>query len=183
MNIVINYDFIKAIKDANDGFTLQKIVRNNKNIWLSINLPLISLMEYLINKDEVMKYLPRDLLLNMLICLEIDLFTYLINGDRYKKRADNRLDYLTSMLEELNIKTSPNLLKKSVCYHTINNLKINENRLPQIIESKYILVPCYDYKNDIKETSLVQEHTVGSKKYILSIGSINKVLNKSYSTI
>ena len=51
------------------------------------------------------------------------------------------------------------------------------------MESKYILVPTYDFNNNIKNTSILQEHIVGTDKYVLSIGSPKKELKLAYSSI
>ena len=42
-----------------------------------------------------------------------------------------------------------------------------------LLEKKYIMVPCSDDEVS-NEVSLVQEHIVGSKKYTLSVGEVQK---------
>jgi len=43
------------------------------------------------------------------------------------------------------------------------------------MEKKYINVPVYDSIGDIKTVSIEQEHIIGSKQYVLSLGSPNQV--------
>ena len=115
--------------------------------------------------------------------LGFELGLYKMIGDHYKEDSSNNLKRLVSILKELNVDTTYELLKKSECYHKIYNLKLNEKKIPQIIESKYILLPSYDYKGDITNTSLLQEHVVGSKTYVLSLGKPSKkVVKFAYST-
>ncbi len=51
------------------------------------------------------------------------------------------------------------------------------------MEKKYILVPTYDYLGEIQSTSILQEHVVGSKIYVLSLGSEAKEYRFAYSGV
>lgn len=62
-------------------------------------------------------------------------------------------------------------------------VEVNKKQLPHIAEEKYILVPSYTYNGDTKDTSVLQGHIVGSKQYVLSLGSPKKVFKPSYSSI
>ena len=183
MNIMINYDFFNAIKDVNSILTPTKIVRNNIGKWLKFNIPVITSLEYVIVKEDILKYLPSAIAIHFFIVFQMELAQYKLLGDIYKERADIRLKVLVSQFENLNLETSYELIKESKCYHKIKNFKLNDKKIPQLIESKYILVPNYDYKGDIVETSVLQEHVIGSNNYILSIGEPEKVLKLAYSRI
>lgn len=183
MNLVIDYDFFNAIKDVNEELTLNKIIRNNMNKWLKFNIPLLTSLEYVIAKEKFLNYMPSALAIHFFIIFQMELMQYKLLGDIYKDTADIRLKLLVSQLDNLNLETTYELLKQSTCYRRIYNLKLNKNKIPQVLESKYILVPNYDYHGDIKETSLLQEHIVGSNNYILSIGEPKKVLKLAYSKI
>ncbi len=183
MNLMINYDFFNAIKDVNENLTPNKIVRNNISKWLKFNIPLLTSLEYVIAKEDFLKYLPSAIAIHFFIIFQMELVQYKILGDVYKDTADVRLKILASQLENLNLETSYELIKESKCYHKIRNLKFNDKKIPQITESKYILVPNYNYKGDVVETSVLQEHVIGSNNYILSIGEPEKVLKLVYSKI
>ena len=181
MNLVINYDFFNAIKDVNEGFTPMKVVRNNIGSWFKFNLPMITTLEYAIARENFFRYMPQAIAVHLFLIFNTELILYKTLGDLYKDKADMRLKSLVCMLDKVNIETTYELLKKSDCYHKVKNFKLNEKKIPQIVESKYVLVPNYDYKGDVIETSILQEHVIGSNQYILSIGSPKKALKLAYS--
>ena len=45
------------------------------------------------------------------------------------------------------------------------------------------MVPSYTFNGDIKDTSVLQEHIIGSKEYVLSLGSPKKVWKPAYSNM
>lgn len=105
-----------------------------------------------------------------------------MNGlDFYADKSSRSLKKLVSQLENLNISTSYDLLLQSEVYHKKYKIEVNKEQLPHLAESKYIFVPSYTYSGDKQDTSILQEHIVGSKEYILSLGSPKKVLSKAYS--
>ena len=180
MNIIINFDFFNAIRDVNENFLGFKIIRNNKRIWIKYNLPIYTTLDFLFLKDNPNKIL-LALLFQMNLAFGIDLFECLLKGeDIYKKEAIIKLKKLIPLLERINLETTYDLLLKSECYDKITNFKINENKLPELVESKYILVPAFDYNGTIIDESILQEHVIGSNTYTLSKGSPSKVLKLAY---
>ena len=91
-------------------------------------------------------------------------------------KIKNNLKKLVSKLNDINIATDYDLLKQSELYERKYKIEFNESKIPIIMENKYVLVPSYNYKGDVKDTSILQEHFVGSKDYILSVGSPSKKL-------
>ena len=176
MNLMIDYDVIDAICDTKDGFTPGKIIRNNKSRWAKYYLPAMFLMSYILVKDEEFKYFPQQVLTFLILTFSMELVAHKFLGDVYKEKSILKLQLLVVLLKDLEIHTSYDLLTESYCYHKIHNLKLNDKKIPQIIESKYILIPSYDYKGDIVDTSVLQEHVLGSNTYTLSLGSFKKVL-------
>ena len=176
MNIVINYDFFNAIKDVNEGFTISKIARNCKNSWVKYNIPILAIAEYITFHEDFIKHMPEALVIQLGLIFGSNIAGYLTTGDIYKDKADYRLKTLLLQLRNLNIDTSMDLMKESICENRIYNLKFNKKNILQLIEYKYILVPTYNYQGDIVDTSIMQEHVVGSSKYILSQGSLKKVM-------
>lgn len=83
------------------------------------------------------------------------------------------LQKLSLQLNELNVKTSGELLLDSKVYHKQHKFVLSEKGIPGIMQNKYINIPTYD-NGDIKETSILQEHKIGTKEYVLSLGSPTK---------
>lgn len=177
MNLIINYDFFNAVKDENEGFTPFKVIRNCKSKWVKINLPLLTLAELFTFHENFLKYMPAAIMIQMGLVFGCNLAGYLTLGDVYKEESSKRLRMLVSQLKSIDVDTSFDLLKESSCENRIYNLKINK-KIPQLIEYKYILVPTYNYQGDIVDTSIMQEHVVGSSSYILSRGSLKKELKQ-----
>lgn len=48
-------------------------------------------------------------------------------------------------------------------------VELNKQQLPHLKEETYILVPSYTFNGDIKDTSILQEHRIESKEYVLSL--------------
>ena len=180
MNIIIDYDFLNAVCDIKEGFTPIKVYRNNKSTWLKFNIPVLVLFEYLIVKSDILKYLPSAIITHFIFVFLIELMTYKGIGDHYKTLSLERLLRLIPRLEQAEILTSLALIKSSKCYNKVYNLHLNTKKLPEILESKYILVPTYEKDGTIKDTSILQEHVVGSKVYKLSLGKPVKELKVAY---
>lgn len=183
MNILINYDLICAVKNVNEKFSLKKVTRNNKGDWAKINLPLFVGLDYLIYQGDMRKVLTM-LIAQFGIVYTINLMPHLaLKRDLFKDKSELDLKKLVSKFKDANIDTTYELLKQSKQYDRKYEIKLNENKLPQIIQSKYILVPTIDYLGTVKDTSVLQEHVMGSKKYVLSLGSPKKVLKPAFSSI
>lgn len=183
MNILINYDYINAVKDVNEEFSLKKVARNNKIRWLKINLPFYFGLDFLIYQGDLKRSLVM-LLIQFGIITSADFIGYTATKrDIYKIRSETNLKKLVSQFKDASIDTSYELLKQSELYDKKYEIKLNEKKFPQLIQSKYILVPTYDNIGDVKETSVVQEHIMGSKEYVLSLGKAKKVLKPALSSI
>ena len=183
MKILINYDFINAIKNVNENYSPFKVIRNNKAQWVKFNLPMLAAIEYIAFREEFFKYFPSAVFIHAFLLSGIDLVEYAIIGDKYKMISKIDLINLISKLKSLNVFTSYELLKKTECYNHITNFRLNENKIPQLIDSKYALVPSYNTNGEIIDTSILQEHIIGSNEYELSIGVPKKVLKPVYYKI
>ena len=112
------------------------------------------------------------------------LLYHLITGDDdYKNKSIDDLKSLVSKFKDLYINTDYDLLLKSELYDKKYKVHLNENKIPFIMESKYILVPTYDFNGNVKNTSILQEHEIGTFTYVLSIGSPKKELKLAYNRI
>lgn len=186
MKLVINYDLMDAICNVNEPLTLLKVVRNKKVDYLTFNVPFFSIIDFLIESQSLEFFGTLGLQMGVVVAthMGIDLLcSRIVGADQYGYKSAKDLKKLVGQLDALNISTSYDLLLKSEVYDKKHKVEINKDHLPYIAESKYILVPSYTYNGDIKDTSVLQEHIIGSKEYVLSLGSPKKVLKPSYSSI
>ena len=183
MKLRINYDFFNAILDVNEGFTPMKIIRNNKKQIATISFPLWFILDYSFyrNLNDVIK-----VLLFQFIGLYMG-SEYILRGiigkDIYKEKSMDRLKNLVSLLKDININTDYNLLIESELNKRKYKVNLNEAKIPEILEHKYVLVPTYDFNGMVKNISIDQEHIVGTNEYILSVGNPEKKLKLAYSNI
>lgn len=178
MKIMINYDFFEKIRDVREPLGPLKIVRNNKQ-WFYATLPLDILLGM---------YFHLSSLTPGVFALQVGMGTTSrlamcksLGADLYAEISEYKLKKLVSQLKDVSINTSYDLLLESELYKKDYHIKLNENKIPYLLEKKYVLVPTYNYLNDIGETSILQEHVVGTKTYVLSIGSPQRQVRFAYS--
>ena len=181
MKLVINYDFFNAILDVNEGYTPMKIVRNDKKVLAIFEASFFAL------NYGVTKRLPDSL---FLLLLQTSSFFggcyayYKMNDyDLFKERSTRRLKELAIYLNKNDINTNYNLLLQSELLEKNYKFHLNKSVIPEIIENKYVLVPTYDFNNNIKNICIDQEHIIGTDKYVLSVGSPKKQLKLVYNNI
>ena len=180
MKLIINYDLISALKNVNEPYGPIKIIRNNKKEWIKYNLPMYMSVNYLLQKDilQALLILPFQFGIVIMVNGIIDMKVY---GDKYKEKSIKDLKKLVGILNDLHVNTDYEHLLKSTMYKKNYHISINKDKLPELMENKYILVPFYKYDGEIGETSILQEHACGSKVYTLSIGSPKKELKLAYA--
>lgn len=185
MKLIINYDLITAICNVVEPVTPLKVIRNKKVDYLTFNIPLFSAINMLNEPNSLGEFLGTlGLQMGIVIACHtgLDLLCSQIVGvDQYAYKSTKDLKKLVGQLEALQVSTTYDLLLESEVYEKKYKVEINKKQLPYIAESKYILVPSYTYNGDKKDTSLLQEHVVGSKEYVLSLGSPKKVYKPVYS--
>ncbi len=182
MKLIINYDFFDAILNVKEDFTPMKIVRNNKRIIAYWYFPVLTIFDYIYNKNMLIVFSELVVQFGLFIG-SILFFNLLIGIDDYKNKSIEDLKTLTIKLKDLYIKTDYDLLLSSELINKKYKVNINKDSLFEIMESKYVLVPTYDFNGNVKDTSILQEHIIGTNKYILSIGSPKKELKLAYSSI
>lgn len=89
-----------------------------------------------------------------------------------KETSIFELLYLLSSLSQININTNYELLLNSYKYETEYEFEFNKSSFPHLIQKKYIMVPAIQDGEEI-EVSVLQEHIIGSKDYVLSKGKPN----------
>lgn len=182
MKLKINYDFFEKIKDVKEPHNPLKIIRNNKN-FIVLYLSFCTVFDLLIF-DSFDKFLSKVLIdfsilfggASLTCAIEL-----LLEIDDYAKMAKENLKKLASSLNSLHLNTNYELLLESQLSCKQYKINLNEKKIPQILESKYILVPTYNYNNEIKNVSILQEHVVGSKTYELTLGSPKRKFKYAYS--
>lgn len=184
MKLIINYDLMNAICNVNEPLTLFKIIRNSKVRYLTFNIPWCLFLDFLMGPGSFGFLGTLGLQMGLIGMGDtgLDLLYKNIYGvDQYARKSTLDLKKLVVQLEDLQVSTDYNLLLESKVYQKNYKVEISKNQLPHIAESKYILVPSYTYSGDRTDTSLLQEHIVGSKEYVLSLGSPKRVFKPAYS--
>ncbi len=182
MKIITNYDLINSVKNINEPLSPLKVVRNNKARWAKFNLPLYATINYLFQRNIPGTLGILGLQFGLLITADF-MVNHSLGIDKYKNASDKDIKELVIKLQELNVETNYDLIKKSQLDGKKYDVRLNEHKLPELVESKYILVPSYNYQGEIKTTNLKQEHVVGSKNYVLSIGSMQRQKQLAYANV
>lgn len=179
MKIIINYDFIKELQNANKPFDPMKIVKNNIFTNYRLVLPLYITLDAIILARGDIQSLINNIGLQAFLLKVPDFLAaitiYKETGyDPYKIKAESKLLKLADEFNNINVTTDYDLLLQSVYYDHIVRINLDENKVPIITSKKYVLVPAHSYSGDIEEVSIEQEHIIGNKEYILSVGTPQK---------
>ena len=184
MKVTINYDFFDAIKDANEPMHPLKMIRNNKGKYLLLfpmSIAIRGIAIYTLNFENSLQAWVMYFTMVYGNSLGIDLLGELIarkimrnERDYYAAKSIDRLRQLVMLLRELNVNTDYDLLLESELYSKEKELKKGERLLPSLMVKKYISVPSYNDFGEITDTSILQEHIIGTEKYTLSIGEPKK---------
>lgn len=168
MNININYDLINTIEDNYKKFTPFKFV---KYTLLNNSLASAVFAGYTIRNiiaEPPAKAIIKSLVFVTGIPTLISLYFVVKKEDPVKRLVSEKYNSIPDSLKELRIKTDTNLLKNTKLERKEYTIRINENKIPQLLESKHILVPSVEKNGEIKNVPVVQEHPVFTKKYVLS---------------
>ena len=76
-------------------------------------------------------------------------------------------------MDTINVKTNYDMLLESELYEKKYKVEKTDS-LFAIKEEKYIYVPSYGFDGKEKDTSILQEHDIGSGIYALSVGEPEK---------
>ena len=167
MNLVINFDFFEAVLDAREDLTPFKIIRNNKRQWVRFHLPLWSVINLVLHPP-----LKALAILGLQFALAISIEHMLcmkVKRDFYKEIANGKLSIVVNGFNELEINTTHELLLDTELDVREFHIVLNEKKIPELREEKYLLVPYYDDFGDIKKKPVLQEHVVGTKTYVLTL--------------
>ena len=182
MKIIINYDFFDAILNVNTGMTPMKVIRNNKKIIAFWYFPVLTVLDLSASKNLLIVF--RMLCMEFGMLIGSVLFYNLVTGmDDYKNQSIEDLKTLVYKLKENHINTDYDLLIQSELIKRKYQVKFDKKGVLNVLESKYFLVPTYDFNNNVKNTNILQEHLIGTNDYVLSIGSPKKELKFAYQSI
>ena len=179
MKLVLSYDLEDAIKNVREPFGPFKVVRNNKRKWATY-LPIYTGIDYIVQRD-FKQVLPTLLLQYSLLFTGELVAAKILAHDIYYLKSSKDLETLVSQLESLNLSTDYQSLKKGEVYEKKYHVTLNEDKFPCLLQEKYFLVPTFGFHGEMRETSLLQEHEMGAKEYVLSIGSMKKAYQVAYS--
>ena len=163
MKVVINYDFFMALQNVNTDFSMLKVARNSKRsliisggIWYMFDMSL-----YNGDYRKTFTLIPMQYALSMA-------FSYAafasLGVDLFKQDAANKLAELSKTLNNEGMNISYDLLIKSEMYYRDNRIN-NIANIPTIVNNKYFYVKT----RDDCEISMLQEHEVGTKDYVLTL--------------
>ena len=175
MQIINNYDLMTSVDLANNGVQLKKTILGALKLQL-ILMGLSTGIDLALRSDHEIQWL-WNIAYNSMVSMS---YIALVNTlqkkfkDKIETQAFLKLAKLALQLYDLNISTPPFLLQAAKVSQTEYRVQVNERHLPVIQQRKYILIPTYDSLGEIKEVSLLQEHNLGSKTYILSVASPEK---------
>lgn len=173
MRIIVSYDLLNSIRNIKNPMGPLKVIRNNKKKWAKLNLPIYTSLDLIVTRD--LKKTGEILLMQFGFLTVVEtIFDTVQDKDKYKKQSTDDLNVLVETLNDNNIKTDLNLLLDTKLYDRNYRIRLNENKLPELAESKYLLVPTYTATSSMKDTKVLQEHVVGSDKYVLSFGTPKK---------
>lgn len=192
MKLLINYDFFNAIKNVNEKTHPLKIIRNEKTKY-TLAFPVYLSAILIVGQNQ--KLSVQDIIIPMLrgygTLLSLDFIFETIaqkfspsQMDLYALKSSEKLKELVILLKEINVRTNYDKLLTSELYYKTCNIEYNDGKLPDVVSKKYIYVPSYGFDGNEKTTSILQEHVIGTKEYVLSQDEPDKeyrrVLAKSH---
>ena len=183
MKLLINYDFFNAIDDVKQPLGPIKVIRAHKYKYI-FNLPMFLAAGSICGNDVKATLAASVFSYSFILstdCL-MDYFAMKIlhsDVDMYADKASKRLMKLASMLKDINVRTNYDMLLQSELYERKYKVHLNDKKIPLLMEEKYVLVPSYNFSGEETETSILQEHNVGTSDYILSVGEPQKQYRRS----
>ena len=180
--IEIYYDLVKRLEDANEKFGPLKLVKKHiKSVTGSFGGFLAIACSIGLPTTQVIigaAVLPTAC---ALILAGQDVWNYkFYGGDVEQWMAKEDIAELSLKLCKHCISTSPDLLLESEQQgKTRYKIVLNKHRIPVIRQEKCVMIPTYDNGNIRRNVSVIQEHIIGSKKYVLTPGTPSESKSKT----
>lgn len=169
MKLVVNYDFFKSVNQINDSYSNFYLIKERSKKFLKIDLPIYTTLCIALGCN-----LPKTIGL-----LGAEYFTTIaflnvnkLSRLRIQKKLEEHRCNLVALpykLHNLGVETEYDLLLHSEINKRRINIALNEHHIPSLNIRKIIDVPTQDDNGDINNVSLVQEHLIGSKDYVLTL--------------
>lgn len=172
MKLIINYDLVNEIRKANTGFNLQRF-SEKMILFLGATTPV-----NLILLSQGHEAAIRSSIFGIVHAITLFGGSELALKNFTKQHADFRLNNLASSLTNINIYTNVDSIKKARLYKT--QYKLIHEEKPAVQQNKFIMLPTTGSFN-ADEVSLQQEHIIGAKEYVLSIGEPKKANSKVFA--
>lgn len=163
MKLNISYDLIDKIKDAKTGFSLKRTAKRTACSTV-IGLPMLYALQTATGVDPS-HYITSSFFLVFFNSVN-QLAIQKLFREGHQKVAEQKIAKLLCQLEKINIKTNYDDLLQATAYKTEYKPNLKKGTIEQ---KKYINVPVNDYWGE-REISVCQEHTLGSRKWSLSMG-------------
>ena len=175
MKLVINYDFVNAIKDVKEPIGPLKIIRNDKTRYI-ISGPLWFMLGNMMGYDYKKNLTVMMMAYGLYTMSGLYISKKLMQSDldAYGLRSKDRLTSLVRELRNINVETTYDKLIQGEYYEHKIKIHVNENKIPLLMDNKYVLISSFGFDGKEKDTSILQEHVVGSFDYVLSVGEPEK---------
>jgi hypothetical protein len=179
MKIINNYDLIEKVNDSKGKIDLLKIIlvamtlaapSSALVVLLNLSSGLIGLL-----KTTPMTFGLAHYFITIALATAAKVYTNKSKRNLFSQQAEKDLLILMNELRESGVKTDLELLKESR-EDLVEYKFISEAAKLKLRENKYILVPAHDGFGGTKDVPVLQEHNVGSKFYVLSLGNTKKCL-------
>ena len=189
LKIVINYDMISRINECNGKYKLIRHYKRNKFLGIVTVISVTKDIVYINcglgksvenNLSDILFWLLYYLTLAPLVDVAVEGISPNLGLHTREELAIEDLKDLVKELKNQNINTTYEKILESNVYH--RKYKLDMEGAPGIIRERYISVPTYDYNGYENTTSILEEHKLGSRKYVLTLGSPKKktVLKPAY---
>jgi len=185
MKIVVNYDLIERIAEAkaNPKFTLiRKQVK-----YYGVLFGFYVTFDFYVRNKEFLGALENSALSAILVGIIWNIIPGFSSIKETRERttseqleAQRDLRNLISQMADRGVNTDLDLLYEAKEYKTEYKI-VEEDEKKYDLEEKYIMLPTETFTGDIKDISLLQEHIMGSKEYILSLGSPKEVKQPKFA--
>lgn len=174
LKLNVNYDLLEHIERANRCLSLK---REAKNMVLYSSIT--ATVQFI--GGEPLEVMPFRLGYNALfyIAMRSPLLFLFHKLPIYEEERQFRFDRIIKDLAKIEVSTNRDLLLEAHAYKREYEIGFYKSVIPYLKENKYIMVPSYNGYSE-GETSVLQEHVVGTRAYELSVGEPKKEYKLSY---
>lgn len=164
MKINVNYELMSKIGEAKKGFNVHRVSKKIGTI-----MGFMSLVAYIISPNDIREII-ESITYSFTLCSAQSISLELAGSFSNREKAQEELRILASRLNAIDVHTDLELLLEAEKYKTQYKIAFSDGIVPKVMQNKYIMVPtCND-----EEVSLLQEHVICTRDYVLSVGEPQK---------